>query len=101
MEVDKVIFNYYKSEIDKIKKTPHIMPGEIYKKNHDKIYNFIFAAVLAVISVVLVSGVVTPSTLADKSSKFYAYYNLDTIIPAGLVEINKFASKSFKSGGDK
>ena len=101
MEVDKVIYNYYKSEVDKIKIPPHIMSGETHKVARDKIYNIIFAAAITVASIILVSGIGTPSTLADKSSKFYAYHNLDTIIPAGLVEINKFASKSFKSEGEK
>lgn len=99
MEVDKVIYNYYKSEVDKIKTPSPIILGEMCKVSHDKIYNLLFAAAITLASVVLVTGMNKQSTLAYRSTEFYAYHNLDTIIPAGLVEINKFVSETLISGG--
>ena len=101
MEVDKAIFNYYKSEIDKVNTPPPVIPEKTYKATRDRIYNIIFAAAIVLASIPLVTGIRTPSTLAGKSTEFYVYHNLDTIIPAGLLEINKFVSKSLISGGNK
>ncbi len=99
MEVDKAIFNYYKSEIDKVKTPPSVIPEKAYKATRDRIYNIIFAAAIVMVSIPLVTGIRIPSTLADRSAEFYEYHNLDTIIPAGLLEINKLISESLNSGG--
>lgn len=99
MEVDKAIFNYYKSEIDKVKTPLPVIPGKAYKTTRDRIYNIVFAATIVLASIPLVTSIRTPSTLADRSAEFYVYHNLDTIIPAGLLEINKLISESIISGG--
>jgi len=71
MEVDKVIYNHYKSEINKVTTPSPIVPGKISKVSLDKIYNLVFAAVITLASVLLVTGISTPSTLADRSTEFY------------------------------
>ena len=99
MEVDKEIFNYYKEEINKVKTPVPVLPEKAYKATRDRIYNIVFAAAIVLASIPLVTGIRTPSTLAGISAEFYVYHNLDTIIPAGLVEINKFVSESLIPGG--
>lgn len=101
MEVDKELYYYYKSEINKVITPSSVIPGKAYKTTRDRIYNIVFAAAIVLATIPLVTGFRTPSTLAGRSTEFYAYHNLDTIIPAGLVEINKFVSISFQSGGKK
>ena len=99
MEIDKVIFNYYKSEIDRVETPSTVIPEQAHKSSRDRINNIIFAAAIVLASIPLITGIRTPSTLADRSAKFYEYHKLDTIIPAGLLEINKFVSESLISGG--
>ncbi len=99
MEIDKTIFDYYKLEIDKVKTPSPVISKNPHKAARDRIYNTIFAAAIVLASIPLVTGIRTPSTLAGRSAEFYVYHNLDTIIPAGLVEINKLVSVSLISGG--
>ena len=99
MGVDKAIFNYYNSEIDKVITPPSVIPGKAYKTTRDRIYNIVFAAAIVLATIPLITGFRTPSTLAGRSAEFYVYHNLDTIIPAGLLEINKLISESLNSGG--
>ncbi len=99
MEVDKVIYNYYKSELDKIKIPPPNIPEKVYKLSRDKIYNLVFAAAIALVCIPVFTNINTSSLLSLKAAEFSKYHNLDTLIPAGLLEINKFVSKSLISGG--
>ena len=99
MKVDKVIYNYYQSEIDKIKIPLPVILGKVHKVSYDKIYNLVFAAVIALFCIPVFTKINTPSLLSQKATLFSEYHNLESVIPAGLSEINKFVSKSLISGG--
>ena len=99
MEIDKAIFDYYKEEINIVKTPPPIIPKEAYKATRDRIYNIVFAAAIVLAFIPLVTGIKTPTALAGRAAEFYEYHKLDTIIPAGLLEINKLVSESLNSGG--
>lgn len=99
MEVDKAIYNYYKSEVGNIKTPPPVIPAKVYKLNHNRIYNLVFEAAIVLVCIPVFTNISTPSLLSQKASLFSEYHNLESVIPAGLLEINKFVSKSLISGG--
>ncbi|MCK5200025.1 MAG: hypothetical protein KAR21_16820 [Spirochaetales bacterium] len=101
MEVEKAIFHYYKSEIDKVETPLSVIPGKPYKAARDRIYNIVFAAAIILVCIPVFSNINMPSPLSVRAAEFSEYHNLDTVIPAGLLEINKFVSQSLITGGNR
>lgn len=99
MNSEKIIHEYYQSEVDKINVPPLTLFKRERKSIRNKVYNIGFAAVLVLSGLSIVGHVDSPSSLSMKAAQFSEIHKAGEVISGGLWKINKLTSISLKSGG--
>ncbi len=99
MNIEKIIHDYYQTEVDKIYVPPPALPKKGCKSIRNKVYNIGFAAALVLSGLIIVGHVDTPSSLSVRAAHFSEVHKTGEVLSEGLWKLNKLASISLISGG--
>jgi len=102
MKIENEFYDYYQRKIDEVEIPAARVPSELRYRKRPSIKLALTAAAVIIISFMpFIYRINTPPVLAVRAASFSEYYQLDSRIRNGLLEIREIASYSSISGGKK